>query len=69
MSIGCLAIGDEGIEELFWLVATSGKNAFTVLIVPTDLRRNPPPRVEEVSWASDLYRELKGALERAAGVH
>jgi hypothetical protein len=67
VSIGCLAIGDEGIEELFWLVATVGKSAFTVVLVPTDLRRNPPPRVEGVSWAPELYRDLEAALVRAVG--
>lgn len=58
VSIGCLAIGDPAIEELFWLAATAGRRAFTVLLAPTDLRRNPPPRLAAVPWTADLYREL-----------
>ena len=38
VSIGCLAIGDDAIEELFWLAGTAGKDAFTTVIVPTEGR-------------------------------
>lgn len=64
VSIGCLAIGDDAIEELFWLAGTVGRDAFTVVIAPTDLRRNPPPAVATTAWAPELYRELKIELER-----
>jgi murein L,D-transpeptidase YafK len=57
VSIGCLAIGDDAIEELFWLAGTVGRGAFTVVIVPTDLRRKPAPNVS-VAWAPELYRPL-----------
>jgi hypothetical protein len=67
VSIGCLAIGDEAIEELFWLAATAGRGAFTVVLVPTDLRRHPPPEVLGIPWVPDLYRELKAAMERVSG--
>jgi hypothetical protein len=63
VSIGCIAIGDAAIEELFWLAATAGKEAFTVVIVPTDLRRRPAPAVA-VPWAGELYADLKAELER-----
>jgi len=64
VSIGCIAIGDEGIEELFWLAATVGRRPFTVVIVPTDLRRNPAPAVPAAPWAPELYRALRAELER-----
>jgi hypothetical protein len=63
VSVGCLAIGDEAIEELFWLVATVGRDAFTVVIAPTDLRRGPPPASRGPAWTQELYRDLKRELE------
>jgi hypothetical protein len=68
VSIGCLAIGDAAVEELFWLAATEGREAFTVVIVPTDLRRNPPPTISS-AWAPDLYRSLRDELERFPATH
>jgi hypothetical protein len=67
VSIGCIAIGDEGIEELFWLAATVGRSPFTVVLVPTDLRRNAAPAVPAAPWAGELYRTLKAELERFPG--
>jgi murein L,D-transpeptidase YafK len=64
VSVGCLAIGDEAIEELFWLAATVGKDAFTVVIAPTDLRRSPPPEPRGPAWVMDLYRDLQRELEK-----
>lgn len=64
VSIGCIAIGDGPIEELFWLAATAGPKAFTAVIVPTDLRRHPAPEVPGVTWAPELYRELRAELEK-----
>ncbi|BDG08918.1 lipoprotein [Anaeromyxobacter paludicola] len=61
VSIGCLAIGDPAIEELFWLAGTVGRDAFQVVIVPTDLRVKPAPRVA-VAWAPELYGRLKAEL-------
>jgi hypothetical protein len=64
VSIGCIAIGDEAIEELFWLAATAGTRAFTVVLVPTDLGRNPAPDIAAVAWEGELYRALKAELAR-----
>jgi murein L,D-transpeptidase YafK len=62
VSIGCLAIGDDAVEELFWLTAEVGRGAFTVVIVPTDLRRNPAPRLS-VGWGGELYANLAAELK------
>jgi hypothetical protein len=61
VSIGCLAIGDAAIEELFWLAGTVGREAFEVMIVPTDLRVKPAPNVA-VAWAPELYGKLESEL-------
>jgi murein L,D-transpeptidase YafK len=61
-SIGCLAIGDPAIEELFVLVADAGLLA-RVLIAPTDLRRHAarPPQGAP-AWTAELYDLLRAEL-------
>jgi murein L,D-transpeptidase YafK len=63
-SIGCLAIGDPAIEELFVLAADAGIASAEVLIVPVDLRTEPPPAsaIADRTWVSDLYERLATAL-------
>jgi murein L,D-transpeptidase YafK len=63
VSAGCLAIGDDAIEELFWLAAAVGMDRFTVLIVPTDLRQ-ASPKVQGPRWLPELYRNLEAELSR-----
>lgn len=82
VSIGCLAMGDPAIEELFTLVADTGlwhggdrsRPRVRVLLTPTDLRdhgRAPP--ADAPGWTGALYRTLEAALApfarptRAAG--
>ena len=60
-SIGCIAIGNEAIEELFRLAAKVKDRR--ILIVPWDLRVKPPPEVAE-SWMTDRYALMKEELER-----
>lgn len=64
LSIGCLAMGDEAVEELFVLAARSGKENLRVIIAPTDFRVEPPRSImHEPRWVSMLYAELSDALE------
>jgi len=75
VSVGCLAMGDPAIEELFTLVADSAGAAglwldaatraprVRALLVPTDLRvRAATPRADAPPWTAALYRELRGEL-------
>ncbi len=60
VSIGCLAMGDEAIEDLFVLVHDVDRSNTKVLISPAD------PRTSEIStivtdgpnWLPQLYDEL-----------
>lgn len=62
-SVGCLAVGDEAIEELFTLVALLQPKPVSVLIAPTDFRRHPSaPPPETPAWTSALYRSLSAEL-------
>lgn len=64
VSIGCLAMGDEAIEELFMLVHDVGMENVKVIIAPYDFRRKPPEYAhdKEIPWLPELYREIGKAL-------
>lgn len=63
VSIGCVAIGDPAIEELFTLVADTGFSSVRVIIAPNDLRvRRAPAGPSMPAWVPDLYRTIAAAL-------
>ena len=60
VSVGCLAIGDKAIEEVFSLVHEVGRNNTKVIILPN----NPSIKKLEVpvgvpKWTVDLYRMIE----------
>lgn len=65
VSIGCLAMGDPAIEELFVLVYRAGRSNVSVIIAPRDLRSDPPhiKDVEQPEWVHDLYKTLAKEIE------
>ncbi len=63
VSIGCLAMGDEVIEELFVLAADVGVERMSLLIAPSDPRHAPlEPRGP--AWVAGLYATLTRAISR-----
>jgi murein L,D-transpeptidase YafK len=60
-SIGCIAIGDPAIEEVFTLLARTGLPNCRMLIAPHDLRTKPAPDLPP-SWTRELYAELQAAV-------
>ena len=65
VSIGCLAIGDEAIEELFCLVGSQWPTEVKVLIAPNDLRRRQAAERSgsAPAWTDELYEGLRRDLE------
>lgn len=62
-SIGCLAMGDLAIEELFVLAADVGIENMTVIIAPCDLRQKDRSGLPiEPKWIPLLYDEIEAAL-------
>ncbi len=57
-SVGCLAMGDPAIEELFVLVADVGLDKVDVVIVPWDFSEREPPK-DEREWMRLRYFTLK----------
>ncbi len=65
-SIGCLAVGNEAIEELFILVAETGIDNISVIISPVDFRnRKIPIKLPDVPmWTPELYKKIKKELKK-----
>jgi hypothetical protein len=63
VSIGCLALGDEAIEELFTLVAKVKRQNVDVWIAPHDLRLHPAPPAQP-AWMESVYAELTEKMRK-----
>lgn len=62
-TIGCIPIGDDGIEELFLMVSEVGKDKVQVIISPYDMRSGKRDiDIPAVSWESELYDTIYTAL-------
>jgi hypothetical protein len=64
-SIGCLAMGDDAIEELFVLTANVGKENVKVVIAPRDPRVLPlDTEVEGLpEWTGELYDQITSEIQ------
>lgn len=66
MSVGCLAVGDKAIDQLFLLVRRVGLNHVQLIIAPNDLRKNKPATATfaQPRWLPELYKEITAALSQ-----
>lgn len=63
-SIGCIPVGNEKIEELFYLVAENGYKNTEILIAPRDFRSKPEhPELEGIEWEAELYEKIADVLQ------
>ena len=60
LSVGCLAIGDHAINQLFLLVRRVGLANTKVIIAPNDLRREKPATntLMQPKWVHELYHQI-----------
>lgn len=65
LSVGCLAVGDWSIDQLFLLTRTVGLNHVKLIIAPNDLRSQKPQTstFAQPRWLPDLYHQLHQALQ------
>lgn len=63
VSIGCIAIGDRRIEEVFSLVAWVDTNQRHILIAPVDLRTRSIPNAYQ-PWITDMYKRLAQEMRK-----
>jgi hypothetical protein len=66
-SVGCLAMGDPAIEELFTLAADAGTDVVRVVIAPWDLRVRAAPDAADLHetarpWAPELYKAISRVI-------
>ena len=63
-SIGCLAMGDPAIEELFVLAAETGIEKVDIILSPVDFRNQKLPEQKQPlpAWTTELYREIQALL-------
>lgn len=63
-SVGCLAMGDPAIEELFILTAETGFENVQVIIAPHDPRKAPlQPHHQAPNWTPTLYKNITDAMQ------
>jgi hypothetical protein len=65
VSIGCLALGDAAIEELYTLVADVGLARSRVLLAPS---ATPQPSPGSAEWVGRLYERLRREMTAVRGV-
>lgn len=62
-SVGCLAMGDEGAEDLFVLATDTTASPIEVWLCPLDFRRaEVPADASRPDWVAARYERLKAAL-------
>ena len=66
VTIGCIPIGDDAIEDVFYLVNAVGIRNVTVIIAPYDMRSGRKPEVEKspIQWYDTLCGEIESALKQ-----
>jgi len=64
VSIGCVAIGDEGAEDLFVLAARTGIERVRVILSPVDFRRAPAPTKGLPPWTPELYKTVAAEVAK-----
>jgi len=64
-SIGCIAIGDQAIEEVFLLTYKIGIENIKIIISPKDFRTNTDfPIIHNVDWSSELYQHISAKMSK-----
>ena len=71
VTIGCVPVGDDAIEDIFYLANAVGINNVSVIIAPYDMRKGRKPELERspLKWYPNLCREIEIALLGAAKLY
>ena len=66
-TVGCIPIGDDAIEELFYFASNVGKENISVVIAPYDMRSGRRRELETspLPWYSALCDEIYEAIGKA----
>lgn len=71
VTIGCVPVGDDAIEDIFYLANAVGINNVSVIIAPYDMRNGRKPELERspLKWYPNLCREIEIAFLGAAKLY
>lgn len=63
VSIGCIAIGNQPIEQVFAMAKEVPLGRRDILVCPVDFRKQPGFRIsQEAAWVGEMYAELEKKL-------
>ena len=64
VTIGCVPVGDDAIEDIFYLASAVGIKNVSVVIAPYDMRKGRKPELERspLKWYPNLCNEINTAL-------
>jgi hypothetical protein len=64
ISVGCLAVGDHAIDQIFLLARRVGLSHIKLIIAPNDLREGKPEtsNFAQPRWLPELYHQITSAL-------
>ena len=64
VTIGCVPVGDDAIEDIFYLASAVGIKNVSVVIAPYDMRQGRKPELERspLKWYQNLCDEIQTAL-------
>ncbi|MBE6383114.1 MAG: hypothetical protein E7049_08920 [Lentisphaerae bacterium] len=64
VTIGCVPVGDDAIEDIFYLASAVGIKNISVVIAPYDMRKGRKPELElsPLKWYPNLCDEINTAL-------
>ncbi|WP_299105392.1 L,D-transpeptidase family protein [uncultured Tenacibaculum sp.] len=63
VTIGCVPIGDEAVEELFVVASKAYNKGIEVIISPKDFRKDDSfPEIQSITWENELYEKIKTKL-------
>ena len=67
-TVGCVPIGDEAIEDVFYLVAKAGFKNVEIVMSPYDMRKGRRPELEKspLVWYLRLCDDICAALNKAS---
>lgn len=69
VTVGCVPIGDDAIEDVFYLANAVGIRNVSVVIAPYDMRKGRKPELEKspLAWYGTLCGEIESALAEKVG--
>lgn len=69
VTVGCVPVGDDAIEDIFYLAGRVGVKNLVVVIAPYDMRKGRRPELEksDLDWYPELLKEIESAVNAIAG--